>query len=536
MPDLITRTSTENLASSTPATAAVRLLIFLGALSPLLFTPIVPTIDFYDHVARYYVLAHVGSDTFLAQNYALRWAILPNIGMDVLGTALATFVPINLLAKLIVVIIFATQYFGILYFNRQLTGRSSLLVAVLAVPLLYSFILTWGFANFLLGLGLVFWGAGWWLAKRQNLALAIPTASLWALVIFLTHGLAFGLYGLLLGGLELGLFFATRPRSIAGLARSMAALAVQAVAPAVLFRLSATIKASAGMTNADEAVARLANHDALLKRLGELAQYRLTTFARVSEGPSAAFDIATNLALLLVCLLLAFRGRLALSRPAWCALAIIAALAVVVPPALFGVGYVADRIPLFLTWIAVGAVITQRPPESADRILVALGSAIVAIKVIAIGASWAPYGADYANYEAVRRAIPPHSLVTYANFANANRLDPSPRCEMYGPLLIAGGHATPLFAIPTAQPITMIGALKEAGRASPSNPNGAPPSLERSLTRFEGISRAAAFDYVLACAPERVGVGASSQRVLVAQRGRFALFRLIGSSNAEPNR
>ena len=47
------------------------------------------------------------------------------------------------------------------------------------VPLLYSYIFIWGFANFLLGLGLTFWAAGWW----RRLLIGLPVAYLLAMVI-----------------------------------------------------------------------------------------------------------------------------------------------------------------------------------------------------------------------------------------------------------------------------------------------------------------------------------------------------------------
>ena len=99
-------------------------------------------------------------------------------------------------------------YSGVLYFNRVLTGQRSLLVAVLLLPLLYSYIFNFGFANFLLGLGFAFWAAGWWISHRDRPWLAVPVACLFAVAIFFTHGLAFGLYGILVASLEVGLFFA----------------------------------------------------------------------------------------------------------------------------------------------------------------------------------------------------------------------------------------------------------------------------------------------------------------------------------------
>ena len=54
--------------------------LFFLALVPLLATPVLPLIDFYNHLARFYVLAHVGSDPLLAANYRAHWSLVPISG------------------------------------------------------------------------------------------------------------------------------------------------------------------------------------------------------------------------------------------------------------------------------------------------------------------------------------------------------------------------------------------------------------------------------------------------------------------------
>ena len=128
--------------------------LFLVAMIPLLATPVMPLIDFYNHLTRFYVLAHVGSDPLLQQNYRMQWSVMPDIGVDIFATPLLRFMPPLAAGHVIAVGILALLYSGVLYFNHALTKKRSLLVAVLLLPLLYSYILNWGFINFLLGLGL----------------------------------------------------------------------------------------------------------------------------------------------------------------------------------------------------------------------------------------------------------------------------------------------------------------------------------------------------------------------------------------------
>ncbi|WP_303811866.1 hypothetical protein [Sandarakinorhabdus limnophila] len=129
---------------------AAILALALGLL-PLIVTPVLPLIDFYNHVARFQVLATLANNPLFAANYAAAWAILPNVGLDVIAVAALQIVPLALLPHLLTVLILAVLFAGILALNRPITGHVRWPALLLALPLLYSWIFNWGFANFLLG-------------------------------------------------------------------------------------------------------------------------------------------------------------------------------------------------------------------------------------------------------------------------------------------------------------------------------------------------------------------------------------------------
>jgi putative flippase GtrA len=499
--------------------------IFLLAAVPVVAAPVLPLIDYYGHVARFFVLAHIDRDPFLAASYAPHWQILPNIGLDVIGTALIGGQPTLTVAKALVLLIFAMQYFGVLAFNRQVAGRASLLVAVMAATLLYSFVLGWGFANFLLGLGLLFWGAAWWLAQRHRPWIAIPVACVLAVAIFLTHGVAFVLYGLLLGGLELGMFLASTPRSFAKLAKAGAALAVQAIAPVLLFMASPTSASSDGLTNADEAIRRLSTKGELSHRISELLYHRLATIVRVAESPSLLLDAAGFVLVIAVLALLVIRRRITLPPYTLPAIGIGVLLVIFTPPALLGVGFIADRMPLFLALLVTGSIVVRNPLPRFDLACVAALVVLAAVKLTWIGVSWQGYRQDFAQYQRVASAIPGRSLVGYVNGANLSRNEVAPRCHMYGPLLIPlHGQATDIFAFSTQQPIALAGrldaAVKSAARAN--TPDG---RLADAETMFLTMQEDGLFDYVLTCG-DATGIARRSHLAPIAHEGRFTLFRL----------
>jgi hypothetical protein len=502
--------------------------IFMAALVPLLLNPLVPTIDFYNHLARYFVLAHVDTSRFLSENYQADWKILPNIGLDVLGVGVMKLLPPLLAGRAIITLIFATQYFGVLFFNRQLNGWASPSVALLVVPLLYSFILTWGFANFLLGLGLVFWAAACWLKLRHRPLVAVPLGCLFAVLIFLCHGVAFALYGLLLGGLELGFFLQSRPRSLWTLGKSMAFLGAQAVVPVVLFLVSSTSRSEAGLTTADESIRQLSQSGLLLQRLQELGWYRLVTIVRVAESPSPWFDGLSLAATLLILGLLASRGRLRIAKAAWPAIALGMGLVALVPPTLFGVGYVADRMPLFAAFLCVGSLSFTLKRQTIDWLCVAALIALTALRLVLIDLDWRSYRGELQAFRSTAARIPPDQVVGFFNGAGKERLAEGHRCEMYGPLLVpVAGQAAPLFAFTTQQPMKLKGDLARAAQLPQTTPHTA--AEDDPANRMRAMLREGYFRYILTCdAPAGLATPAAGVEV-TAHNGRFTLLhRLIG--------
>src|SRR3546814_6653804 len=97
---------------------------------PLLATPVLPLIDFYNHIARYYVLSHL-DEARLAANYASAWALLPNLGLDALATPLLGVMPPLAAARLIAALILLVQFSGVIFLHRTLHRRADPLPAVL---------------------------------------------------------------------------------------------------------------------------------------------------------------------------------------------------------------------------------------------------------------------------------------------------------------------------------------------------------------------------------------------------------------------
>lgn len=516
---------TGSIVAAAPA-GAVRwplavLLLALG-LVPVIVTPVLPLIDFYNHVARFQVLATLAENPLFAANYAAAWAILPNIGLDLIAVAALQIVPLALLPHLVAALILTVLYAGIIALNHAVTGQLRWPALLLALPLLYSWIFNWGFAGFLLGLGLGLLGGAWWLAQRQRPVLRLAVAILLALAIFFCHALAFGLYGILIASLECSHWWVQRPRRWPALVSGLGQCAVQALVPGILFLQSRTAGAANGISNADESLARLKAQGLLADRLWQLAQQRLETIVRVAEGPSYPAD-ALWLVLLAGMLVLAFRRR-ALRLAPIVAVPVLAgcALLLVMPPALFGSGYVSDRIPLFLALVLVAGIMPG--PGRLPLLLPGL-AALAGARLLMVLLSWQGAAADLADFDRVAQALPPGQVVAGLPVRATPHEDVPNRCEMYPPLLlIRHGHATPLFAIRTAQPLELRGLLGAARQELQERPPG--PQAPETMGTIIGAYARAGYPYLLLCQVAADRPLPETDYPVVAAAGRFRLLRL----------
>lgn len=521
--------------------------LLLAALLPLASTPVLPMIDFYNHVMRFDLLRRLGSDPVLDAHYRADWGVLPNIALDVLAVGLLGFVPADWLPHLLTVLVMVVQFAGVMLLSRALSGRFHWFTALLTVPLLYSWILNWGFVNFLFGLGLAMAATAWWISQRdrplRRLALAVPAAVL----IFFAHGVAFALYGIAIATFEIGHWWQGagwkgagggrwRPSALVALAGALGLCAVWAVVPALLFARSRTVGASGGLTNADESVLRLLHDGMLFKRLQALFAHRLEAMVRVAEGPDYALD-ALWLAALLLLLALLWRARLLRLAPvAGPPLLAGALLVLLCPPAMFGVGYVADRMPLYVALLGVACL---RPaPGLGPRHPAALAlAALVAVRLVSIGWQWQGLATDLTDLDRVAAGLPPHSLVV-GIAPGATPHDEVPRrCEMY--IHILGrrqNHIVPVFAIGTAQPIKLKGRLAAArDRANlasaalrlKSGIGDQPAPLVTALA-------SSGFDQLLLCQVSRNAPRGPLPLPVLAEAGRFRLVDLRPGNAARP--
>ena len=188
------------LASRSPALMTWWL---LAALTALMVAPVIafdmPAMnDYPNHLARMYLLADWGTPR---QNpyYFVPFTISPNLAMDIVVTALSRLFDVATATKAFLILSQLLIVTGAIALEIEVKGRHQF-AGFAAAAMLYSLPFAWGFLNFEFGMGLALWGlAAWFRFGDRGVALRLAVHAVFSALLFLSHLMAFGLYGAILG-------------------------------------------------------------------------------------------------------------------------------------------------------------------------------------------------------------------------------------------------------------------------------------------------------------------------------------------------
>ena len=176
----------------------------LIAMVPLLWPDIPPLVDLPGHMGRYRVQLVYDSVPHLHEWYDFNWALMGNLGVDLLIIPLSKIFGLEFAVKLIVTAIPAMTVAGLLWIAREVHGRIPA-TALFALPLAYAFPFHFGFVNFALSMAFALLAFGWWLrlarlGKYQFRSLIFLPLSV---LIWITHTFGWGVLGVLAFSAEL---------------------------------------------------------------------------------------------------------------------------------------------------------------------------------------------------------------------------------------------------------------------------------------------------------------------------------------------
>ena len=173
---------------------------FLAIISivPLIQPTVPPLIDLMGHMGRYRVEISDPSSPLLTRYYSFNWALMGNLGVDLLIVPMAKIFGLELGVKLIVMTVPPLTILGLLLVAREVHGRLPA-TAGLVAPFGYCWPFQWGFINYVFAMALTLNAFAFWLylarvgRLRLRAGLFVPIGCL----IWLAHGFAWGVLGLL---------------------------------------------------------------------------------------------------------------------------------------------------------------------------------------------------------------------------------------------------------------------------------------------------------------------------------------------------
>lgn len=178
-------------------------LILLSAL-PLLWPDVPPLLDLPGHMGRYRAQLDLPGAPDLQQYYGFQWAVIGNLGVDVLVQLLSPLLGLETAVKLIVMTIPPLTVGGLLWVAYEVHGRVPP-SALFAVPFAFNFPFLFGFVNFALAMALALNAFALWLRLgrldhvRLRALLFVPISML----LWIVHAFGWGTLGVLAFSAEL---------------------------------------------------------------------------------------------------------------------------------------------------------------------------------------------------------------------------------------------------------------------------------------------------------------------------------------------
>ena len=367
--------------------------LLLITLLPTLAWMIPPAmVDYPNHLARMFLLSdnHAISNPF----YEIRWALYPNLAMDMMVPALAKWIGAEA----------ATRMFYLASQLLVVSGAAALEYSIkrrleLApfVPLMFLFSLpfVWGFLNFEFAMGCALWGiAVYHAACERSWAVRTVIHTLVSIPLFVSHLFAFGIYGFTVGVYELWRAYSKRS-TLGELARRLASIAV----PALI--LIAVAKVAGGSVGGSGTKWNFAG--------------KLFWVVHIMNGYSLLASAASVAAVIFGGWRMSRSGYLQWQGlGAWLGIAF-AILYLLMPWQLFDTSFVDLRVIVAAALIVPSALRLKFPNSNVRHATLVVVSAVIVVNAAVVTSVWASYRADY---EAAKRSfarLPKYATVLIAH-------------------------------------------------------------------------------------------------------------------------
>jgi hypothetical protein len=414
---------------------------------PVLPSTILPLLDYPNHLARMYVLAHLPESATLQTYYAIDWHALPNLAMDATVPFLSRIVPLVWAGKIFVLATFLLLAGGTALLHRALFGRWTLWPC-LAFLLLYNRVLLWGFLNYLFGVGLALCAFASWVALRERPAAlrALVSAGL-CIAIYFSHLVAYGVYGLLILGYEAGVLWRRRAPLIQWTG-DLATAGLPFVPPLAILVLGGAGTGSGAISFGSP-------------------WRKLDLLFSVFDNYSRPFDVACFV-LVIAALAFAFWRRWIRVEPSMALpLALLALTYLILPSQLFTASGADHRLPLVMALVGIAAT-EWVGPDSLERRFLAGTLVLFLLRLGIVAANWHASDREYARALSAFDTIPIGSRIAVAHSSAALHAGGTPLAHLPVWAIAQREAFVPtLFAFPTQQPVVLNQPYKDLAAQLP---------------------------------------------------------------------
>jgi hypothetical protein len=176
----------------------------LACALPLLWPNVPPLVDLPGHLGRYHVQMRMDEVPVLREFYNFEWALIGNLGVDLLVVPLAALIGLEPAVKAITILIPLLTAAGFLWVAREVHGRIPP-TAFFALPIVYCYPFNFGFVNFALSMGLAFLAFAFWLrlARLGHLKLRAGLFVPISILLWVCHAFGWGTLGVMAFSAEL---------------------------------------------------------------------------------------------------------------------------------------------------------------------------------------------------------------------------------------------------------------------------------------------------------------------------------------------
>jgi hypothetical protein len=475
-------------------------LLVCGLLLPLALVPIPPILDYPNHLARMFVLAYGPHDRFFAQVYFQHWAIIPNIGIDMIMPQMLAVMSVYTAGRIMLGAALLLPVLGTVAYSRSVLGVRSLWPLASGL-VAYNSMFLLGFMNFLLALGAALLTAAAWIRWRDQRPVAtVAVVSVLALVIFFAHFFGLLFLGLLICAHELTVLWTRRDTlwpTLRFVALRLAACVAVFALPIVLYLASPLARAN------DKPI-----WGTPAEKLYTLFDPILTYFGRA--------EVAIAVLVALVIAVCVSRRRAIVAPEALLAAVILLLLYPFVPTDMAAASYVDSRLPVMMAFLVFAGFAPRALPRRTARVLIVSFGVIFLLRMALLVSVWLGQNQDVADLRRVISHVAPASRVLVVSLRRADNIaywDGMPRhrfafsmpsfMHLPGMLVIERDSIWPqLFTAATMQPLAVRPAYQNVTMGESLLPDyhalafdDPPPAFTRDAPYLEHWP--SKFDYVL---------------------------------------